>query len=152
MEPFRLTATEALAKIKDGSLSVEAYARSLLSRIEQRDDAVKAWAHLDPEYVIQQAKQLDLVPPEKRGPLHGVAIAVKDIMYTKDMPTQHNSPIYEGHDPTLDAAAIATLRHAGALLIGKASVDCKAIKLIKHPHQARRRQQNSLPPPQAPRP
>lgn len=83
MEPWKLTATEAVAKFKDGSLTVEDYAKSLLSRIEKRDDAVKAWAYLNPEYVIEQAKKLDQIPPEKRGPLHGVAIAVKDVIYTK---------------------------------------------------------------------
>ncbi|KAI6083966.1 glutamyl-tRNA amidotransferase subunit A [Hypoxylon rubiginosum] len=119
MEPYQLTATEALAKFKDGTLTIEGYARSLLARIEKRDAAVQAWAYLDPEYVIRQAKQLDAVPLEERGPLHGVAVAVKDIIYTKDMPTQHNSPIYEGDEPKVDAAAIITLRHAGALLLGK---------------------------------
>jgi Asp-tRNA(Asn)/Glu-tRNA(Gln) amidotransferase A subunit family amidase len=83
MEPYLLTATECLEKFKDGSLTVEAYARSLLSRIEQRDPAVKAWAYLDPAYVIEQAKALDQIPLEQRGPLHGVSIAVKDVMYTK---------------------------------------------------------------------
>ncbi|KAI1766144.1 amidase [Hypoxylon sp. FL1150] len=121
MEPYQLTATQALAKFKDGTLAIEEYARSLLSRIQKRDAAVQAWAYLDPEYVIQQARQLDAVPLEERGPLHGVAIAVKDIMYTKDMPTQHNSPIYKGDEPKVDAAAIVTLRHAGALLLGKST-------------------------------
>ncbi|KAI1464366.1 amidase signature enzyme [Daldinia caldariorum] len=119
MEPYQLTATQALAKFKDSTLTVEEYARSLLARIAKRDDAVKAWAYLNPEYVIQQAKQLDSIPPGSRGPLHGVAIAVKDIMYTKDMPTQHNSPIYEGDEPKVDAAVVATLRHAGGLILGK---------------------------------
>ncbi|KAI0169930.1 amidase [Hypoxylon sp. FL1284] len=119
MKPYQLTASQALSQFKDGSLTVEEYARSLLSRIEQRDATVQAWAYLNPKYVIQQAKQLDAVPPEKRGPLHGVAVAVKDVIYTKDMPTQHNSPIYEGDAPKVDAAAIITLRHAGALLLGK---------------------------------
>lgn len=83
MEPYQFTATQALAKFKDGSVKVEEYARSLLARIEKRDDAVKAWAYINPEYVIQQAKWLDSLPPERQGPLHGVAVAVKDIMYTR---------------------------------------------------------------------
>lgn len=78
-----MTATEAVAKFKDGSLTVEEYARSLLERIAARDAAVKAWAHLDPDLVIDQARKLDQVEPENRGPLHGVAIAVKDVIYTK---------------------------------------------------------------------
>jgi Asp-tRNA(Asn)/Glu-tRNA(Gln) amidotransferase A subunit family amidase len=83
MEPYRLTATQVVAQIRSGELTVEQYARSLLARIEERDPIVKAWAYIDPEYVIQQAKALDQVPPEQRGPLHGAAVAVKDVIYTK---------------------------------------------------------------------
>lgn len=83
MEPHRLTASQALSKFRDGSLTVEAYATSILARIQARDDTVKAWAYLDPEQVRAQAKQLDQIPPEQRGPLHGVSVAVKDVIYTK---------------------------------------------------------------------
>ncbi|KAL6155421.1 hypothetical protein ACJQWK_05330 [Exserohilum turcicum] len=118
-ELYRLTATEAAAKIKQGDVTVEEYARSLLKRIEARDEAVQAWAYLDPEYVITQAKALDAVPKDERGPLHGVAIAVKDVIYTKDMPTQFNSPIYTNDAPKVDAGSIAILRRSGALIFGK---------------------------------
>ena len=80
---YQLTATEILARIKIGEVTVEDYARSLLERIKSRDEAVQAWAYLDPDYVIKQAKALDAVPKAQRGPLHGVAIAVKDVIYTK---------------------------------------------------------------------
>lgn len=80
---YRLTATEVLRKIKAGEISVEDYARSLLGRIEARDEAVKAWAYLEPAYVLKQARALDSVPSSERGSLHGVAIAVKDVIYTK---------------------------------------------------------------------
>ena len=80
---YQLTATEILTKIKDGEVTVEDYARSLLERIKSRDEAVQAWAYLDPDYVIKQAQALDAVPHAQRGPLHGVAIAVKDVIYTK---------------------------------------------------------------------
>jgi Asp-tRNA(Asn)/Glu-tRNA(Gln) amidotransferase A subunit family amidase len=134
---YRLNATEILTKIKAGDISVEDYARSLLTRIEARDEAVQAWAYLKPDYVIEQAKALDAVPPAERGPLHGVAIAVKDVLYTKgtpnlvktyglhlltnepDMPTQFNSPIYADDAPKVDAGSIAILRKAGALIFGK---------------------------------
>ncbi|KAH0385249.1 amidase signature enzyme, partial [Aureobasidium melanogenum] len=118
-EPYQLTATEVLHKIKAGELTVEAYARSLLARIDHRDEAVQAWAYLDPDYVIKQAKVLDEVPLSERGPLHGVAIAVKDVIYTKDMPTQFNSPIYADDAPRVDAGSIAILRKSGALILGK---------------------------------
>jgi Asp-tRNA(Asn)/Glu-tRNA(Gln) amidotransferase A subunit family amidase len=84
---YRLTATDVLTKIKDGEVTVEDYASSLLKRIEARDDAVQAWAYLDPAYVIEQAKALDAIPKSERGPIHGVAIAVKDVIFTKGQST-----------------------------------------------------------------
>lgn len=83
VEPYRLTATEVVAQIQSDKLSVEQYAQSLLSRIAKRDPVVKGWAYLNPELVLEQARKLDQIPPESRGPLHGVAIAVKDVIYTK---------------------------------------------------------------------
>lgn len=82
-ELYRLTATEVVQKIKSGEISVQDYASSLLDRIAARDDAVQAWAYLDPAYVMEQAKILDEIPEADRGPLHGVAIAVKDVIFTK---------------------------------------------------------------------
>jgi Asp-tRNA(Asn)/Glu-tRNA(Gln) amidotransferase A subunit family amidase len=85
-EPYRLTASETLVLMKKGDLSVEDYAKSLLSRIKERDHVVKAWAYLDPNFVLAQARKLDQIPPEKRGPLHGIAVGVKDVILTKGMP------------------------------------------------------------------
>ncbi|KAG0651524.1 Glutamyl-tRNA(Gln) amidotransferase subunit A 1 [Hyphodiscus hymeniophilus] len=119
-EPYRLTASEALSLMQKGELTVQDYAKSLLARIKDRDEVVKAWAYLDPEFVLAQAKKLDEIAPEKRGPLHGVAIGVKDVILTKDMPTRHNSGIYADEpSPLVDAAPIITLRAAGALIFGK---------------------------------
>ncbi|KKY25592.1 putative glutamyl-trna amidotransferase subunit a [Phaeomoniella chlamydospora] len=106
--------------MRSGELTVEDYAKSLLTRIKDRDPVVKAWAYLDPEHVLAAAQELDKIPPQKRGPLHGVAIGVKDMMLTKDLPTQYNSPIYETKKPSgVDAAPVITLRAAGALIFGK---------------------------------
>ncbi|TVY88508.1 Glutamyl-tRNA(Gln) amidotransferase subunit A [Lachnellula willkommii] len=119
-ESYRLTASQALSLMQKGDLTVEDYAKSLLDRVNARDNIVKAWAYLDPDFVLAQAKKLDEIPAEKRGPLHGIAIGVKDVILTKDMPTCHNSPIYKGEGPSLvDAAPIITLRAAGALIFGK---------------------------------
>jgi len=120
-EHFRLTASEAQAKFKDGSLTVEDYAKSLLARVDSRDAAVHAWAYLDPELVLQRARELDRTPPEKRGPLHGVAVGVKDVIYTKDMPTEYNSPIYDGDATRVDAGSVMVLRANGALIFGMCS-------------------------------
>ncbi|KAL4801826.1 amidase signature domain-containing protein [Aspergillus unguis] len=119
MEPYRLTATQAQKLIQSNELTVESYARSLLSRIDERDAAVHAWVYLNRDAVLDQARKLDAIPPEKRGPLHGVPIGVKDVIYTKDMPTEHNSPLYKNSNVPVDAASIAILRAAGALIFGK---------------------------------
>lgn len=119
VEPYRLTAAQVAAKVRSGTLTVEDYARSLLSRIKERDYTVKAWAYLNPDQVLEQARQLDKVPLEQRGPLHGVSVAVKDVIHTKDMPTQHNSPIYAGSHAGVDAGSVMILRSAGALVLGK---------------------------------
>ncbi|EMF10844.1 glutamyl-tRNA amidotransferase subunit A [Sphaerulina musiva SO2202] len=129
-EPFRLTATEALQAFDSGNLTVEVYARSLLDRIHKRDEVVRAWEFLDRERVIEQAKALDQVPREQRGPLHGVAIGVKDVIYTKDMPTQHNSAIYKDSFPAIDAGSVAILRQAGALIFGKTTTTEFAANII----------------------
>lgn len=82
-ELWRQPASRVLAGIRAGRWTVEQYAQSLLRRIDARDGAVKAWAHLDRELVQMQARRLDAVPMEARGPLHGLPVGVKDVIYTK---------------------------------------------------------------------
>ncbi|KAB8234502.1 amidase [Aspergillus alliaceus] len=116
----RLTGTQIHDLICTGKVTVEQYARSLLTHIEQRDPVVQAWVHLNPAQVLSQAKQLDQIPPEKRGPLHGIAIGVKDVYLAKDMPTKYYSKIYTNTpNTTTDASVVATLRASGALILGK---------------------------------
>jgi Asp-tRNA(Asn)/Glu-tRNA(Gln) amidotransferase A subunit family amidase len=83
IEPWKLTASEALGKIQADEMTVQEYAESLLERIQARDEDVKAWAYLDEKRVMQQARLLDEIPKKNRGPLHGLPIAVKDVIYTK---------------------------------------------------------------------
>lgn len=112
-----LTATEALGRMRAGTLSVEDYARACLARAHERDPIVRGWVHLDPDLVLRAARALDARP--ERGPLHGIPVAVKDVILTANMPTRHNSPLYRDSFPALDAACIRTLRAAGALIFGK---------------------------------
>jgi len=108
---------EAARRIAAGSLSSEALVTACLDRIARREAAVGAWEYLDPAAALAAARACDRAAP--RGPLHGVPIGIKDIIDTADMPTAYGSPIYAGHRPAADAAAVALLREAGAVIIGK---------------------------------
>ena len=114
---YALTAAEAVSLTRNGTITVEALVRSCLERIADRDATIRAWVHIDPDRAIRHARELDKA--WVKGPLHGLPIGVKDMIDTGDMPTQHNSPIYTGHQPAADAACIAILRASGALILGK---------------------------------
>jgi Asp-tRNA(Asn)/Glu-tRNA(Gln) amidotransferase A subunit family amidase len=90
------------------------------ARIEARDSEVLAWKTLDWDFVERQIDELTARPIEDRGPLFGLPVGIKDIFDTADLPTGYGSPIYEGHQPSADAAAVARLRAAGAIILGKA--------------------------------
>ncbi|RFN48062.1 amidase [Fusarium flagelliforme] len=128
--PRSWSATEALQKLRSRELTIEQYAASLLERIKQRDDHVKAWAYLNPETVLEQARALDKVPFEQRGPLHGLPVGIKDIILTKDMPTGHGSKIYKNDHPEIDAGSVMVLRHAGCLIFGKTTTTEFAFSFI----------------------
>jgi amidase len=112
-----LPATAIAQKIAAGEATCEAVVDDCVARIAARDGIVKAWVDFDPAVALAQARALDRGP--RRGPLHGVPIGVKDIIDTFDMPTQMGSPIYRGYRPTADAACVALLRRAGAVILGK---------------------------------
>ncbi|MHB8766344.1 MAG: amidase [Deferrisomatales bacterium] len=112
-----LTAMEAVAAVATGEVTAESLVRACLARIAEREPAVGAWEHLDPEGALARARELDRGP--SRGPLHGVPVGVKDIFDTADLPTAYGSPIYRGHRPAWDAASVALLRGAGAVALGK---------------------------------
>jgi Asp-tRNA(Asn)/Glu-tRNA(Gln) amidotransferase A subunit family amidase len=114
---FRLSASEAAARIGEGKLTSEALVRSCLERIDSREAQVKAWVHLDREFALGQARECD--KSANRGPLHGIPFAAKDIMDTADLPAEYGSPIYKGNRPKADAACVALSRAAGGVLLGK---------------------------------
>ncbi len=116
-DPRSLTAREAARRIAARQLTAEALAAAYLDRIAARESVVGAWQYLDREQALAEARRRDAEPP--RGPLHGVPIAVKDLIDTVDMPTGYGSPIYRGHRPAADASCVALARAAGAVVLGK---------------------------------
>ena len=118
--PNELNAIEALANVAAGRLTAEALTRACLDRIGARDAVVRAFAWLDPERALTEARSRDHAGQAgSRGPLHGLPFGVKDIIDTHDMPTSYGSPIHAGHRPTADAACVALAREAGAIMLGK---------------------------------
>jgi Asp-tRNA(Asn)/Glu-tRNA(Gln) amidotransferase A subunit family amidase len=116
-DPCSLGAREAARQIAEGQLTAEALAAACLDRIVARESVVGAWQYLDREQALAEARRRDREAP--RGPLHGVPIAVKDLIDTADMPTAYGSAIYRGHRPPADAACVALARAAGAVVLGK---------------------------------
>jgi len=116
-----LTATQAASDIARGAMSAEDYTAACLDRIEAVESDVQAFAHLDPEHALAQARALDRHRADggRIGPLHGIPVGIKDIFDTADYPTECGSPILAGRRMDADAAAVARLREAGAVIIGK---------------------------------
>jgi Asp-tRNA(Asn)/Glu-tRNA(Gln) amidotransferase A subunit family amidase len=118
---YAVTAGEGARLIRDGVVSAEQLVRACLDRVAAIDADVRAWAFLDPEHALAQARAADELRMSGRplGPLHGVPVGIKDIFDTADMPTEHGSVLYEGRTPSRDAAVVARLRAAGAVIMGK---------------------------------
>ena len=116
-----LTATAAARAITSGEITAEELIRGCLARIDQREPTVRAWASLDPGKALSEARERDrsFARHGAVSLLHGIPVGIKDMVDTADLPTQHNSPIYRGHRPGQDAACVAVLRAAGAIILGK---------------------------------
>lgn len=108
----------AMAKlVQTGATTSEALMRACLERISERDPSIEAWEFLDPAMALAAARARDAAPG--KGPLHGVPVAIKDIIDTATMPTGYGSWIYSGHRPGTDASCVSALRAAGAVIMGK---------------------------------
>jgi Asp-tRNA(Asn)/Glu-tRNA(Gln) amidotransferase A subunit family amidase len=116
-----LSASEAIRLIRDGRLSSEELVEAYLARIREVDAQVQAWTFLDQDYALAQARAADelRLSGQPIGALHGVPVGIKDIFDTADMPTENGSVIHAGRTPSRDATAVARLRAAGAVIMGK---------------------------------
>ena len=116
-----MSASEAARLIRSGALTSEELVADCLVRIRETEPAVQAWTFLDGDYALAQARACDELQRSGRptGPLHGVPVAIKDIIDTADMPTENGTALHRGRTPRVDAAVIARLRGAGAVILGK---------------------------------
>src|SRR5262245_15939366 len=101
MELTALSAVEASAKIPSGEITSEELVTACLARIDALEAQVRAWAFLDRERALDQARTADAARQQGKGvgPLHGVPVGIKDIIDTADLPTENGSPIFRGRRP-----------------------------------------------------
>jgi indoleacetamide hydrolase len=118
-----LSAVEAVAHMSQGALTSERYAQALLARC-QSAHALNAFITLDPAQVLEAARARDheRLAGAKPGLLFGLPIPVKDSVNTRDYPTTGGTPALRHFRPAEDAPVVATLRRAGALVLGKTNL------------------------------
>jgi Asp-tRNA(Asn)/Glu-tRNA(Gln) amidotransferase A subunit family amidase len=120
-QPAQLSADQAARRIRDGALTSEELVQACLARIREVEPIVQAWQFLDEDHALAQARAAD----ERRrsgepvGALCGIPVGVKDIIDTADMPTENGTVLHKGRMPRTDAAVVAKLRAAGAVILGK---------------------------------
>ena len=116
-----LTVAQAAALIRERTLSPVALAETLLQRIDALEPTLHAWVTIDREEVLGTARELERELEQRgpRGPLHGIPVGLKDIIYTAGMKTTAGSPLYTDFVPTYDATCVMRLKKAGAMVLGK---------------------------------
>lgn len=120
--------------IRTGKLSPVEVTEAQLARIERLDGTLQAFARVTPELALDQAREAEreLSCGECRSPLHGIPLAVKDLLHTAGVPTAAGMPIHQAFIPQEDATVVTRLREAGSVLLGKLQMTEGAFA-IHHP-------------------
>jgi indoleacetamide hydrolase len=118
-----LSATEAAARIRAGTLKSEDLVRALVDVIERKHD-LNAFITFDRERAIASAHKSDILAARKTfaGPLHGVPIVVKDNIHIAGLPNSAGTPALRDFVPTRNAAVAEKLIRAGAIVLGKTNM------------------------------
>lgn len=124
MELHQLTIHEARDRLAREEITAVQLTETVLARIVEVDNEVRAYLTLTPEEALAQARAAD----ERRvagqdSPLLGIPLAIKDVLCTEGIPTTCGSRILEDFIPPYDATAVARLKAAGAILLGKTNTD-----------------------------
>lgn len=116
-----LSLSEVGQRIQSRELSSVEVTQHLLARIARLDPTLHSYLHVMNESALQQAQQADeeIARGHFRGPLHGVPIALKDLIWTKDAPTTHGMSIHKDFYPAEDSTVVERFRAAGAVILGK---------------------------------
>ena len=125
MPPEPPSIVSAGAALRTGETTSVELLAAVMSRAEMTESELHCYLNLDREGATAAAHQADreLDRGEDRGPLHGIPVAVKDNMCTRGLETTCSSKILAGYRPPYDATAVARLREAGAVIVGKTNLD-----------------------------
>lgn len=121
MSLYQTTVFEAAASVKDKKVSSRELVQSLLDRMEQVDPKVGAFLHIDADKALAEADAAD--KQTSGGRLHGVPIAIKDILNEKGQPCTCASKILQGYKAPYDSTAVSKLKSEGAIILGRANMD-----------------------------
>ncbi len=122
-ELHQLTLSEAQAAIMAGDLTSEGLIAALLERIAAVEPAIQAFLSLTGEQALAAARAADVTPSPERGPLHGLPVAIKDVICTSGVRTTCGSAILDGFVPPYNATVVERLAAAGAISLGKLNCD-----------------------------
>jgi aspartyl-tRNA(Asn)/glutamyl-tRNA(Gln) amidotransferase subunit A len=116
-----LSIAEAAALIRRKALSPVELAQALIDRAARIDPKINAYILATPELALQQARQAEreIMAGDHRGALHGIPYGAKDVFATAGIATTGHSKAYADVVPQADATAVARLKRAGAVLLGK---------------------------------
>lgn len=120
--PIQLqTVDELHAAMADGHLTSMDVIEASLAQIDRHNEKINAVVALRGEAAREEARAADRVPPEERGPLHGLPILIKDLNELTDLPTTFGSRAFAGVTAPFEATVITRLRRAGAIVVGKSN-------------------------------
>ncbi|MGH9160289.1 MAG: amidase [Vicinamibacteraceae bacterium] len=116
-----LELTELAERVRRRELSAVEVTHANLERIGRLDEHLTSFACVTPERALAAAQSADaeIAAGRYRGPLHGVPLGIKDLFWTKGVPTAAGMAIHRDFVPTEDATVVARLKQAGAVLLGK---------------------------------
>ena len=118
---FSLTTNKVVEKLRLGEISSVEVCTQYIERIEKFEKDVQAWEYFDKKKLLEKAEEADEYRRSGKplGPLHGLPIAIKDIIGTLDMPTECGTPIRKKMSSSQDAEVVNLLKIAGAIVMGK---------------------------------
>ena len=125
---------EIASEISQHNITSLELTQTLLDEIQRTDSKLKAYVTINPS-VEEDAKtaDLELKSGRPRGPLHGIPITIKDNFETAGIRTTCGSKLLKDYVPNADATAVARLKEAGALVLGKANTHEFALGVITPP-------------------